>query len=81
MQEYIDKLVKIARLECVDWFLPVSHIYLAEADAKAKVIMEDQLRIKALTLDSPELVQDLDDKVKFLEQCRALDLRVPEFRR
>ncbi len=78
--EYMDKLVKIARENRVDWYMPVSHTHMAEIDIEARSEM-DKLGIKSMALDHSGMARDLDDKLQFLKECQDLGLRVPDFRR
>ena len=77
-QAYVDALVKVAKEEEVDWFVPVSHTKTSVPDTIAAERLRD-LGVKCLVFDAPETTEMLDDKVIFLEECRAMDLPVPGF--
>ena len=82
---YEDALVQLWENENIDCFLPVSHIHLAIEDTKAKAKMQVRARKNErpfcdLAINDPELVEELDNKLKFMQRCQNLGLNVPDYR-
>jgi len=66
--------------ESVDWWIPVSHTTTAVVDSVVKKELEvTNPFVKVLSIANVETADMLDDKIKFLEEAKALGLAVPEF--
>lgn len=66
--------------ENVDWWFPVSHTVTAVIDTMVKEELEQEnRRVKVMAVNSKEMVEMLDDKIRFLEKSRDLGLPVPGF--
>lgn len=77
---YVEALVAIAVKEKIDWFIPVSRAVTLERN----LLLADRLRnlkpkVACLTLDSADQGLLLNDKVRFMDECRRVGLRVPEY--
>ena len=82
---YDDALVQIWEEENVDFFLPVSHIHLAVDDIKAKIKMQARAaELKRpffdLAINNLEVIEELDDKDRFLQKSQEMGLPVPDFK-
>lgn len=82
---YDDALVQIWEEENVDFFLPVSHIHLAVDDIKAKIKMQARAaELKRpffdLAINNLEVIEELDDKHRFLQKSQEMGLPVPDFK-
>ena len=80
-EEYINGMIKIAKNENINWYIPVSHTKTALADTLIKQrLAVSNPEIKCLVFDEPKQAAILDDKVLFLSECQKLGLPVPYFR-
>ena len=82
---YEDALVQLFEEENVDFFLPVSHIHLAVEDIKAKIKMQARAAelnrpFSDLAINNLEVIEELDDKDRFLQKCQEMGLQVPDFK-
>ena len=82
---YEDALVQLWEEEKVDLFLPVSHIHLAVEDIKAKIKMQARATelnrpFSDLAINNLEVIEELDDKDRFLQKCQEMGLQVPDFK-
>ena len=82
---YDDALVQIWEEENVDFFLPVSHIHLAVDDIKAKIKMQARAAelnrpFSDLAINNLEVIEELDDKDRFLQKSQEMGLPVPDFK-
>ena len=82
---YEDALVQLWEEENVDFFLPVSHIHLAVEDIKAKIKMQARAAelnrpFSDLAINNLEVIEELDDKDRFLQKCQEMGLQVPDFK-
>merc|ERR1712127_469626 len=82
---YEDALVQLWEKENVDFFLPVSHIHLAVEDIKAKIKMQARAvelnrPFSDLAINNLEVIEELDDKDRFLQKCQEMGLKVPDFK-
>lgn len=80
-EEYINGMINIAKMEKIDWYIPVSHTKTAVSDTiiKQRLSMVNP-QIKCLVFDDPKLTAILDDKLLFLKECQKLNLQVPYFK-
>lgn len=77
---YEAAIMKIISDHQIDWWIPVSHTITAPVDCKIKAMMNKaKSGVKILSYDSIKLVEMLDDKIAFLEDCQNMGLAVPEF--
>lgn len=76
---YVDSLVRIAKEEKVDWFVPISHTQTSIPDTMAAQVMRNDLNVKCLIFNDHKLTEMLDDKIMFMSECRAMGLSVPDF--
>ena len=68
------------RTKNVDWWIPVSHTVTAVTDTIIKEELEQEdCKVKVMAANSKEMVEMLDDKIRFLEKSRELGLPVPSF--
>ena len=78
---YVNGMINIAKMEKIDWYIPVSHTKTAVSDTIIKQrLAKVNPQIKCLVFDDPKLTTILDDKLLFLEECQKLNLLVPYFK-
>lgn len=75
---YVDALVRVARAENVDVFVPVSSPASSVPDAEAGAAMGPSVDVVHA---DPETIRRVDDKNRFADAAREFGVRVPESHR
>ena len=79
VEKYVSTICEIAQDERVDWFVPVSWIECLEIDLLiAQELKKMKSNIRCLTMETFAQGIMLDNKLRFMSECKKLGLRVPD---
>jgi len=78
--KYVAGIAKVAEDENIDWFVPVSWVGSIELNLRiAEELKKVKPNIRCLTLETFDQGMMLDNKLRFMNECKKIGLRVPEF--